>query len=117
MLGLEALRRHGVIHRDLKPANILVGQDGHLVIADLGLSHCFDNQRSDLEKSRLSPHALAFSGTDAPDTTKRQCGTPYYVAPEMVLEQPYSYPVDVWALGVIVFEMLIGGVSPFILYV
>lgn len=111
VLGLEALRRRGVIHRDLKPANLLIGQDGHLVIADLGLSHCFANQLSDFERSLLPPDAIETLAAEARDMTNRACGTPYYMAPEIVLGKSYSYAVDVWSVGVIVFEMLVGGVS------
>lgn len=50
MLGLETLRRHSLVHRDLKPGNLLIGSDGHLVIADLGLACCFAKGMSDVEK-------------------------------------------------------------------
>ena len=111
MIGLCALRQRGLIHRDMKPANLLMGQNGHLLISDLGLAFACPTHMSDLEKSLLTPFVLARREAHASEVTTGMCGTPLYTSPEMILRQPYSYAVDVWAFGVILFQMLIGGVS------
>ncbi|KAJ3485979.1 hypothetical protein NLI96_g4563 [Meripilus lineatus] len=109
VIGLCALRQRGLIHRDMKPANLLMGQNGHLLISDLGLAFACPTHMSDLEKSLLSPFVLARREAHASEVTTGMCGTPLYTSPEMILRQPYSYAVDVWAFGVILFQMLIGG--------
>lgn len=78
-----------VIHRDLKPENILVGMDGDLKIADFGWSvHAPRNRRTTL------------------------CGTLDYLAPEMVEGRSHDHTVDLWALGILAYEFLVG-VPPF----
>ena len=92
-----------------------MGQNGHLLISDLGLAFACPTHMSDLEKSLLTPFVLARREAHASEVTTGMCGTPLYTSPEMILRQPYSYAVDVWAFGVILFQMLIGGVSTSIL--
>jgi serine/threonine protein kinase len=94
--ALQYLRENGIIHRDIKPDNILVTADGHLKLTDFGLSHrgMVDRQASDLSQ------AASF------------VGTPDYVAPEIILNQPHSFSVDYWALGVMLYEFVCG-VPPF----
>jgi novel protein kinase C epsilon type len=86
-LALQFLHQHGILHRDLKLENVLVGSDGHCKIADFGLS-----------KLGLFRHCKARS----------QCGTPVYMAPELVMNLPYGQGVDWWAVGVMIFEMITG---------
>jgi aurora kinase, other len=74
-----------VIHRDIKPENILIGYNGELKLADFG----------------WSVHAPSFR-------RKTFCGTPDYVPPEMIQKREYSNIVDTWALGVLLYEFLIG---------
>ncbi len=105
------MRNYGIVHRDLKPANLLIGLDGHLVIADLGLSHSFGIRQSDIEMMRPTAQALKDALEDTTEVTKSWCGTPLYIAPEVYRRQEYSYPVDVWAVGVIVYQLLFGRVS------
>lgn len=88
-LALSHLHQHGVIYRDLKLENILMDSDGHIALTDFGLS-----------KDHL----------DCTDLTSTFCGTPLYVAPELIQKQPYSFSVDWWALGVVMFELLSGRV-------
>lgn len=88
MLGLGHLHKQGFVYRDLKPENILLDADGHLKITDFGLV-----------KTNMKNES---------DTTNTFCGTPEYIAPEMLRQQPYSKSVDWWSFGILVFEMLTG---------
>ncbi|KAJ3484706.1 hypothetical protein NLI96_g5466 [Meripilus lineatus] len=80
--------------------------DGHLVVADLGLSRCFfkSDMLSQIERNTL-PDGMR---CDVTEQTQMFCGTPSYLAPEIILEKEYSYPVDVWSFGVIVFQFFFG---------
>ncbi|KAI9474879.1 hypothetical protein BDB00DRAFT_943563 [Zychaea mexicana] len=91
LLALEYFHSQGIIYRDLKLDNILLGLDGHIKIADYGL--CKENM---------------WFGC----TTGTFCGTPEFMAPEILLEQKYGRAVDWWAFGVLIYEMLLGQ-SPF----
>ena len=89
-IALSYLHSLGIVYRDLKPENILLDKMGHIKLTDFGLS-------KDLVED---------------GKTSTFCGTSEYLAPEVVMQMPYSYPIDIWALGVLCYEMILGA-TPF----
>lgn len=87
LLALEYLHRLEVVYRDLKPENVLIDREGHLKLADFGLS-----------KEELS----------GDDRTFTFCGTPEYMSPEVLLAKGHGPGVDLWALGVLSCELMTG---------
>ncbi|XP_036178312.1 serine/threonine-protein kinase Sgk2 isoform X2 [Myotis myotis] len=80
-----------IIYRDLKPENILLDCQGHVVLTDFGLCK---------------------EGVEPEETTSTFCGTPEYLAPEVLRKEPYDRAVDWWCLGAVLYEML-HGLPPF----
>ena len=85
--GYLHLMKAKIIHRDLKPENILLDEDGNIKIADFGFA-IFEDE---IEKEKLI-----------------KAGSSYYMPPEVVKNNAYSYKSDVWALGVIFYELSMG---------
>lgn len=88
VLALEYLHHCSVIHRDVKPENILLSQSGYIKLGDFGFCKIL--------KTR----------------TWTLCGTPEYLAPEIIMSKGYTFSIDWWSLGVLIYEM-IAGYPPF----
>ncbi|XP_062415015.1 microtubule-associated serine/threonine-protein kinase 3 isoform X3 [Pungitius pungitius] len=107
VLALEYLHNYGIVHRDLKPDNLLVTLMGHIKLTDFGLSKVgLMNMTTNLYEGHIEKDAREFSD-------KQVCGTPEYIAPEVILRQGYGKPVDWWAMGIILYEFLVGCVPFF----
>lgn len=95
LLGMQSLHELGIVHRDLKPDNILITPNGHLAIADFGLSKQFF-------AGRIRRHMKMFE----------RWGTNGYFAPELIphtcITEGYTGAVDVWGYGIILYEILLG---------
>jgi serine/threonine protein kinase len=90
--ALEVLHSQGIVHRDIKPENILLTKenDTKIKLTDFGLSNIMG----------------------AGDVLKSKCGTPVYMAPEMLQRKPYNTAVDVWSVGIILY-IIVSGTLPF----
>ena len=87
VLALVFLHKNNMVYRDLKPENILLDSEGHVKLTDFGLSKILE---------------------DEDDKAFTLCGTPQYLAPEVLLRQGYDKMVDWWSLGCVMYEMLCG---------
>lgn len=85
-LALGHLHSQKIIYRDLKPENILMGEDGYIYLTDFGLAKILERD----------------------EVARSFCGTPEYIAPEILNEVGHAFPVDWWALGILTYEMIIG---------
>ncbi|KAJ7659430.1 kinase-like domain-containing protein [Mycena rosella] len=133
--GVEGLHALGVIYRDVKPENVLIGADGHIVLTDFGSSKEFPRHTAAMTAAAV----VSANGSSVPatppwmkpdncgelavgwpgplggqpaDATTTFCGTAEYLAPEVIRGLAYSYEVDWWAFGTMLYEMLTG-IRPF----
>ena len=97
--GIYFLHKNGFIHRDLKPENLLVGSDNVLKICDFGWC---------VQSGGQADHG----GGGFEEQRNTFCGTLEYMAPEMIQERPHNHQLDVWSIGILLYE-LVHGRAPF----
>ncbi|XP_051478768.1 serine/threonine-protein kinase 36 isoform X2 [Apus apus] len=85
--ALYYLHSHRILHRDMKPQNILLGKDGVVKLCDFGFARA------------MSIHTMVLTSIK---------GTPLYMSPELVREQPYDHKADLWSMGCILYELFVG---------
>ena len=91
ILAIEYLHKNKMLYRDLKPENVLIDTNGHIKLTDFGLSKI-------IQKPKEKAYTI--------------CGTPQYLAPEVLSDKGYDCTVDWWSLGCVLYELLVGR-SPF----
>ena len=96
--AIDYAHEQGIVHRDIKPSNILLDEHGHVYLTDFGIARLFDS--GDNALTRESAPTLTRTG--------QVLGTPYYMAPEQIQAGPIGPAADIYALGVVVYQMVTG---------
>eukprot|EP01083_Nonionella_stella_P018957 52749_1 len=96
--ALQHLHDNGIIHRDIKPENILFGIDGTIKLTDFGLAHFYNDKMFSEDTKQSYEDTIVYTS----------CGTPHYVAPEVLANKGYNNKADIWSLGVILYILLVG---------
>lgn len=96
LIALEHIHSKKVIHRNVKPTNVLIDEEGHIALADFGVPRSSGDHPTDFD-AQYSPDPLVIS---------TECGTPVYNSPEVARGKPYSAEADLWAVGIIMYQML-----------
>jgi serine/threonine protein kinase len=98
IVAVEELHALNIIHRDIKPGNLLVSDDGHIVLADFGMSRDFNAEPAHHFRDVLRA---------SPFESVMECGTPYYMSPDVWQGKPYSFEADLWAIAVCLHELFL----------
>jgi len=94
ILGIDCIHSKNVVYRDLKPENIMIGSNGYPKIIDFGLAKKLPYEK--IENGVLKKYTKCYT----------LCGTPEYVAPELILGKGYDAAADIWAFGAMLYEMI-----------
>ena len=97
--AIDYANQHGVVHRDIKPSNVLIDNNGSVYLVDFGIIHIFDSGLYALDEALTSL-----------TTTGRMYGTPAYMAPERFKGEPAEPATDIYALGILVYQLVTGQV-------
>jgi serine/threonine protein kinase len=99
--ALDYAHQHGVVHRDVKPSNVLLDEQGGIYLTDFGIARLFDNGPDGLTLWRgYGPTTLTNAGQIP--------GTPHYMAPEQINGEPAGPATDIYALGVVLYQLVTG---------
>jgi len=105
-VGLEAAHARGIIHRDIKPENIMISQDEQVKITDFGLAVLLSNQN--IEQNIINPPLTNSTKVSLSSSISTLQGTAFYMAPEQIEKRPIDSRTDIFALGVVLYEMAYG---------
>lgn len=100
--GIHYLHENDIIHRDIKPSNIFIDIKNKIILGDFGISKIFWYVpfKTDTKKNINNSHY------NIEKITKTCIGTPLYLSPEIILGKTYSFKIDIWSLGCVLFEMI-----------